>query len=355
MTNSMPDRPTITATDAREAAVNWLDTTGQHLPGFAGAWLAGSVAWLPDHDLVQPWSDVDVMVVLRDEVPPKIGKLIHHDVLLEISFISAQGLAPGPMEANYRVSCSFVEGKLLADPSGELARVQSEMQGTFWTPESVRGRIAQARLATLNGVTSAPPSTASLVWQAMWVFPAGLPTHLILLGAGENPTVRRRYEKTLPILERVGRIDLYEALLSATGYADFTRSEVLGHWEATRTVFDVAAPHSASATPFFASDISEVARSISIDGTLASIEQGFHRETLFWLVATQSRSLAILEEVAPDLITSAHTDAFQSLVDQIGIATPADRAARGEAIIALLPELERVAHDLIDRNPTVSG
>ncbi len=341
----MPDRPIVTANAARQAAAHWVQTAGRKLPGFAGAWIAGSVAWLPDHETVPPWSDVDVMVVLDGATPPKIGKLIHQGLLLEISFISAAEVAPGPMTANYRVSCGFVQGRLLADPDGNLERVKSELRAAFWTPEAVRDRIAQARAATEAGIGPSPASSASLGWQAMWVFPAGLPTHIVLLGAGENPTVRRRYEKTRPILERAGRVDLHEALLSATGYADFTRSEVLAHWEATRTLFDLAARHSSSATPFFASDISAAARPISIDGARDSIERGFHRESLFWLVATQSRSLAILEEVAPDLISAAHRDAFGGLVERIGIATPADRAARGEAIIALLPELERVALD----------
>lgn len=348
----MPDRATVTAHTARQAAAHWVKTTGQHVSNFTGAWLAGSVAWLPDHQLVPPWSDVDVMVVIDGTTPPKIGKLRHRNILLEISFISAEEVAP-TLAANYRVSCGFVQGELLADSSGELERVRSELRADFWTRESVRDRIAQAREATRAGVRAAPAPGASLAWQAMWVFPAGLPTHLVLLGAGENPTVRRRYETIQPILDRAGRIDLHEALLSATGYADFTRSEVLAHWQATRTLFDLAAPHSTCATPFFASDISDVARPISIGGTFDSIERGFHRESLFWLVATQARSLAILEEVTPDLVSSTETEAFGSLIDRIGIATLTDRAARGDAIIGLLPELERVALDIIDRNPAI--
>ncbi len=349
----MPERPIVNAQAARRAAKDWVETTGQHLAGFAGAWIAGSVAWLPDTELVPPGSDIDVMVVLDGATPPKIGKLIHQGLLLEISFISAREVALEPLTANYRVSCGFVQGMLLADPQGDLRRVQSELQATFWTPEAIRDRIAQARTAAEAGIEPAPSTDSSLAWRAMWVFPAGLPTHIVLLAAGENPTVRRRYEKIRPILDGVGRLDLHEALLSATGYADFTRSEVLTHWEATRALFDLAAQHSGSATPFFASDISDVARPISIDGTLDSIERGFHRETLFWLVATQARSLAILEEVAPDVITSGMSAAFHGLVDRIGIATPADRAARGEAILALLPDLERVADELIHSNPAI--
>jgi hypothetical protein len=163
---------------------------------------------------------------------------------------------------------------------------------------------------------------------------------MALLGAGENPTVRRRYEKARAIFARVGRLDLYEDLLAATGYSTLSRREVIDHWEATSRLYDLAALHSARTNPFFASDISAVARPISIDGTRNSIERDFHRETLFWLVATQARSLAILEEVAPDLISTPVTDAFASLLDDIGIATTTDRDARAKAILGLLPEIE---------------
>ena len=340
-------REPITARRARLAASDWLQSIGVGLPGFAGGWLAGSVAWLPDDDIVPPWSDVDVMVVLRQEPPPKIGKLRHGGVLLEISFIAQDDVTLAALNTNYRVSCSFVQGMLLADPSGDLGRVLELLRTSFWTRDSVFDRIAQAHRATEAGLQ--PSSTTdqrSGAWQAMWVFPAGLPTHLVLLGAGENPTVRRRYEKVQPIFASADRLDLYEDLLAATGYGAFSPTDVIVHWEATRRLFDLAAPHSAAASPFFASDISAVARPISIDGTRDSIERGFHRETLFWLVATQARSLAILEEVAPTLITEPAMNGFRDLVNDIGIGTTLERISRARAIHDLLPAIQAFSIEL---------
>jgi hypothetical protein len=350
MTTSDPIRGSageVTARRAREAALDWLTTTGVGIPGFSGAWLAGSVAWLPERANVPAWSDVDVMIALGDEAPPKIGKLRHQGVLLEISFIAAREVTVEALKANYRVACSFVQGLILADPSGELTRTQAELGSTFWTADAVCDRVRQARAAAETGLTPASmPDSRSQAWQTMWVFPAGLPTHMVLLGMGWNPTVRRRYETAQAAFAQAGQLELYEDLLAATGYGPLSRSDVIDHWEATSMLFDLAAPHSALATSFFASDISTVARPISIDGTRDSIERGFHREALFWLVATQARSLAILEEVAPDLITASVTSQFLSLVNGVGIATPADRAHRSAAILALLPAIEAFSIDL---------
>ncbi len=339
---------TITAAQARHAAQDWIDTVGQALPGFGGAWLAGSLAWLPNDAAVPPWSDVDVMVVIDGAAPPKLGKLLHQDTLLEISFIGGDEIASAEqLTANYRVSCSFVQGQVLADPTGRLRRLQDSLRPTFLAPTAIRDRMAQAREATLAGLQSGPPDKRPYPWHAMWVFPAGLPTHLPLLAVGENPTVRRRYEKVRTVFERGGRLDLHEALLDATGYGDVSQAEALAFWEATVRAFDLAAPHSTAATSFFASDISPIARPISIDGPLAAIEAGFHREALFWLVATQARSLAILDEVAPDVLTTEVEADFLSLLNRIGIASAADRAAKSASITALLPNIEAFSLELI--------
>ena len=343
-------RTSITAVDARRAASDWIDTVGQTLPGFGGAWLAGSLAWLADDAAVPPWSDVDVMVVMAGASPPKLGKLLHQNALLEISFIGDDEIASAEsLAANYRVSCSFVQGKMLADPTGRLRGLQNALRPTFLEPAAIRDRMTQARDAALAGLGSGPPDQRPLSWRAMWVFPAGLPTHLPLLAVGENPTVRRRYEKARAVFELGHRLDLYEVLLAATGYGDVTQAETLRYWEATARAFDLAALHTETATPFFASDISPVARSISIDGPLAAIEGGAHREALFWLVATQARSLAILEEVAPDAISRQSEADFLDLLNRIGIASDADRTARSTEILALLPEIEAFSLEMIDR------
>lgn len=347
-TNEESPAPPLTAANARQVAQEWVETAGRHLPGFAGAWLAGSLAWLPDDALIPRWSDTDILIVLQGTNPPKLGKLLYNDVLLEVSFLEFDAVADAArLAADYRVSCSFVQGTLLADPTGRLAEVRASLASGFFRPQAIEERIHQVREASRSALTGEPSTSRSLPWQAMWVFPAGLPTHMPLLAIGENPTVRRRYEKVHAVFAQAGRSDLYDDLLAATGYGDLTHDDVLAFWEATATAFDRASPYSARATSFFASDISPVARPISIDGTFAAIEAGHHREALFWLVATQARSLAIIEEVAPEAIDDRLQENFLALLNRLGLATAGERAAKSAAIVALLPAIEEFSLGLI--------
>lgn len=334
-----------TAGEAIAAARDWVQVHGRQLPGFSGAWLAGSVAWQPPAAHHPPWSDVDVMLLLDDTtLPPKPGKLRHQGVLLEISFVPVTALKPvDRLSANYRLSASFVRAPILADPTGNLTALQSALARDYALPGALADRRRQVREATIAGLHSAESNRGSLADRAQWVFPAGLPTHLLLLAMGENPTVRRRYEKVQPLLVGAGREELYEALLSATGYADLSRTEMHRYWQATSHLFDLAATISHQSDRFFATDISATARPISIDGTRDSIDRGFHREAAFWLIATQARSLMILEDLAPDLITDDVACTFTDLITRTGIATSRGMRARSQAIISLLPELERVS------------
>jgi hypothetical protein len=58
-------------------------------------------------------------------------------------------------------------------------------------------------------------------------------------------------------------------------------------------VFDTA--KAVIKTPFsFASDISDAAGPIAIDGSRELIERGLHREAVFWIVVTYSRCQKVL-------------------------------------------------------------
>ena len=50
---------------ARDAARQWVIEEASGLPGFCGAYSAGSTNWLPDDADLATTSDFDIMVVLR--------------------------------------------------------------------------------------------------------------------------------------------------------------------------------------------------------------------------------------------------------------------------------------------------
>jgi hypothetical protein len=127
---------------------------------------------------------------------------------------------------------------------------------------------------------------------------------------------------------------------------------VADHLRALTTVFDVAKEK--VQTPFFfASDISDLARPIAIDGSRELIEAGLHREAIFWIVATYARCLKILHHDAPAELYAKCLPGFHHLVGDLGIQSPSDLQQRGEAVRAFLPPLWQMTEAILAANPDV--
>ena len=126
--------------------------------GFMGAYLAGSVATMDGGESIPPSSDVDVMVVLDREDAGKPGKLLHHGVLLEITFLDAELFRdPETILGNYHLAASFVQPGIIADPSGSLAALQRVVAAEYPHRERV-----EARVAGCGGEGRRPDSMGSL-------------------------------------------------------------------------------------------------------------------------------------------------------------------------------------------------
>jgi hypothetical protein len=98
-------------------------------------------------------------------------------------------------------------------------------------------------------------------------------------------------------------------------------------------VFDEAA--AVGPTPFpFSSDVSAVARPVAIDGSRVLVDDGDHREAVFWIVATFARCRQILGD-------AGSSGSFRAaLAELVGVHGPDDLRNRAAATLAFLPELE---------------
>lgn len=77
--------------EAKALARRWVLEEGQHLAGFCGAYVAGSVNWLPGDAELPATSDLDVHVVLEEPGSLKPGKFIYHGVLREAASTCTAG------------------------------------------------------------------------------------------------------------------------------------------------------------------------------------------------------------------------------------------------------------------------
>ncbi|MGH2355881.1 MAG: hypothetical protein ACRDJN_30090 [Chloroflexota bacterium] len=336
---------------AKDVARQWVIEEGSSTPGFCGAYHAGSTNWLPDDAALPATSDVDVMVVLADPNPPgKPGKFIYRDVLLEVSYLPRDRLqSPNLILGDYHLAGSFRTPSVILDPSGQLTTLQAAVSRDFARRQWVSKRCQHARNRVLDYLQSMDES-APLHDQIMaWLFAAGITTHVLLVAGLKNPTVRRRYVAARELLVDYGSAEFYAALLELLGCARMGQVRVAQHLAVLAAVFDVT--KAVVKTPFpFASDISDVARPIAIDGSRELIERGCHREAIFWMAVTYSRCLKALSHDAPGEIKERFSLGYRQLLGDLGITSFADLQQRCAQVKGLLPRVWEVAEAIMAAN-----
>lgn len=335
----------IPVTVAREIAREWVIEEGGKTPGFAGAFLHGSINWLPGTAQLPETSDLDVMMVLAGEAPTqKPGKFRYRGVLLEVSYLSLASIATAEhVLGNAHLAGSLHLPSVLEDPSGHLATLQAEVARHYGDEAWVLRRCADVEAKMRHPFPSPHAPFPDQV--NAWLFPTGLTTHLLLVAGLRNPTVRQRYLAVRDLLAEQGRLDVYPGLLEDLGVAHLTARRVTTHLETLEAAFQDAAQ--AIRSPFFfAADLSEAGYPVAIGGSRELIERGDHREAVFWIAATAVRCQQVFLQDAPHLI-SRHAPGFRALLWEMGIGDRGDLIARREAMLARLPERWQLAREIM--------
>lgn len=340
---------------AKEVARQWVMEEARNLPGFMGAFYHGSSNWLPGDVSLPATSDLDVMVVFAEPPPVKLGKFIYRDVLLEVSYlISDQLQSSEQVLSKYYMAGSFREPGIILDPSGQLTKLQVAVAAAYAQRQWVHARCEDAKsniLRHLNGLNATDPFHDQVT---AWLFATGVTTHVLLVAGLKNPTVRRRYVAVRELSAEYGYTNFHEMLLALVGCAEMRREQVEAHLAALTEVFNTA--KSVIKTPFFfAADISDLARPVAIDGSREMIENGLHREAIFWIVATYARCQKVLYHDASVEIQAQFTPGFQRLLGDLGITSFADLQQRGEQIKAFLPHLWSMAEAIMAENPEIEA
>lgn len=340
--------------EARSLARAWVDEQARALPGFQGAFLTGSAIWRPDDEDLPPTSDVDLMVVLDGPIPPvKLGKVRYRGVLLDVTYLAAAELqSPDDVLGSYYLAPSFARPSILLDLTGRLAELHQVVSQQFRRQQWIRKRSEHgwSNAARHFGVLS---GALPLHDQAIiWLFGTAAATIVLLCAGLRNPTVRTRYLAARILLADYGLLHAYEPLLDALGCARMSREQVEGHLMALEPAFDAAA--SVVRSPFFfATDISSEARPVAIDGSRDLIEQGFHREAMFWIAVTLARCDKILYHDASPVVRDEHLRSFLALLDDLGVGATADLLDRARQVEEQAPRVWETAEAIMAANPEV--
>ncbi|MGA8112466.1 MAG: hypothetical protein WCA46_02250 [Actinocatenispora sp.] len=339
---------------ARAVASEWVREQAARHEDFRGAYFAGSTTWLPDDAELAPASDVDVAVVMAGDTPrPKLGKFRHRGVLIEVSYVP-QDLVTSAEEvlSSYHLAGSFRVDTIIEDPTGSLRTLQATVARDFAEPAWVRRRYEDAldRLRAIVGALDLSEPVYDSVTR--WLFSTGVTTHVLLVAALRNPTVRLRYRAARDVLVEYGQEDLYRDLLGLLGCADITPRQVQHHLDELAHTFDATAAVSRTEY-FFSSDITPEARPIAIDGSQELIDRGDHREAVFWIVATFARCHKILAADGSPELRESLMPAFRAVVADLGITSTDDLTRRAGETLRFLPRLRASAEAILCANPAV--
>ena len=339
--------------EVKLAAEDWVKCECFNLPGFLGAFLAGSVTTLPDGMPLPVGSDVDITVVTEDPPERKLGKFRFRGVLLEVSFeVPKRFQSPEAVLEDPHLAGGIQGMQVVADPSGFLGRLQGEVAGEYARRRCVRQRcrtavaMAEARLHPFS--TSAPLHDRVTAW----LFGTSLTALTLLLAGLRPPTVRRRYAEVRGLLRKQGRLDFHEELLRLLGCSDWSRSRTERHLDAVSEAFDRAKHLPKGAFPFGA-DISDAARPVAIDGSRELIEEGFHREAVFWLLATYSRCQWIFHFNAFEHVEDHFQQGYLSLLGDLGIGEKGALESRRKRVLNFLPQVTIMAESVMDATPEI--
>jgi hypothetical protein len=342
----------LTVEQAKNAAARWVSEVARNWPGFEGAFLHGSAAWLAEDAMLPATSDVDGIVVASGETPPSPGKFRYDGVLLDVSVLPADQIeSADDILVISHLAGSLRRSSVLADPTGHLASIQQQVAQGFARPDFVLRRCKHARYKIMMYLGSIDSERSFHENVTSWLFGTGVTTHVLLVAGLRNPTVRTRYVAVHDLLARRGRLDIHEELLDLLGSANLSRSQVEHHLATMTEAFDAA--KSVIKTPvFFASDLSDVARPIAIDGTREMIERGFHREAMFWIAATHSRCQQVFAVDSPEM-QDRFEPAYRSMLADLGITSFEDLLARRNAVRNYLPRLMTIADEIIAANTAI--
>ncbi len=342
----------MTVKQAREAGRQWMVEEASGIPGFCGAYTAGSTNWLPDDADLTTVSDLDIMVVLvadHDQAGRR-GKFTYHDTLLEVSYLRNDQLqSPDQVLSDYHLAPSFRTTKVMFDPLGYLIPLLAAVARDYTKRRWVRQRCDNATDKILGYLRSINEKAVLHDQVIASLFAAGITTHVLLVAGLRNPTVRARYVAVRELLADYGHVELHETLLELLGSARISRGRASRHLAALTEIFDTAKRAIKTAFPFV-SDVSDSARPIAIDGSSELIGRGYHREAMFWIGVTHSRCQKVLSRDAPEDLTQSFKDSYQELARDLGVPTFAEVRRRCAEIERILPQVCELAEGIIAAN-----
>jgi hypothetical protein len=239
---------------------------------------------------------------------------------------------------------------ILADPTGILAPLQRKVAAEFGRRRWVQARCeaekvsAAKHLAAMRGA-----ATPQERLDAVWAFLGAL-SGLLAVAQLKRPTTRRTLTLLREMLEGQGRPDLHEAALAVMGSAHMSREDVQAVLDLSVAAFDRSVEVYRTPTPY-GFTIRPHLRPYLAEATREMIEEGNHREAMYWIAALAGESYLVLQNDAPDAEKPAFAAQSEAMLAALGCTSAESWAERVGTAERLAREVYSMADALAALHP----
>ena len=336
-----------------EIVREWVDLHARYLPGFAGAYLwAGITALSPDAPFPL-YRDVDVVVVLPEGAQDDTVEVFYRGVMLEVISIDLEAhQSADAILANPSHGPNMATTLILSDPTGVLTPLHRKVASEYGHRRWIEARCESEReSANKHLAAMQAASTPRERLDAVWAFLGAL-SGLLAVAQLKRPTTRRSLALLREMLQAQGRPDLHEAALALFGSAHMSREDVQTILDRSVAAFDRSVEVYKTPTTY-GFTIRPHLRPYLSKASQEMIDEGNHREAMFWITALAGESYLVLQNDVPDGEKPQFAAQLQAMHSALGYAnTSAESwAERVDSAERLAHEIYRIAKALAALNP----
>ena len=321
-------------------------------PGFHGAHLVGSIIHADGDAPFPTYRDVDVAIVLDTDEHQRIEEVVREGYILEcILSASSRYRSAEDILTTPGLACNLQKNSVIVDPYGELGRLHQAVAEGFAKRQWVGRRAgsgvksAMASIALMQRARNPVEAVHGLCEFVMYCSECITVAHL------EAPTHRRSLANLSVTLggtaeERA----LHEEILAAFGTAQLSEAQVRGFLQQCTEAFDRAIAVKRTPVPFDWK-LDPCIRDYLEKGTLEVIDEGLHRESIFWIALFFAIStIAIQQDGAPEE-KALYAGRFKAFLDALGIGSPAAVEQRIAQCLALHAKVAAYVEHFVATSP----
>ena len=240
----------------------------------------------------------------------------------------------------------------MSDPTGILTPLQRKVAADYGRRRWIEARSeAEKASAEKHLAAMRTASTPQERLDSVWAFLSAL-SGLLAVAQLKRPTTRRTLALLGELLDEQGRPDLHEAALTLFGSAPMSCGDVQVMLDRSVVAFDRSVEVYQTPTPY-GFTIRPHLRPYLAEATQEMIDEGNHREAMYWITALAGESYLVLQNDAPDGEKpkfAAQLQAMYTALGYTGTSTEAwaERVASAEH---LAQEIYYVANGLVELNP----